>query len=86
MKRINFSQSSVTEFFGWIGIGFVLLGYALLVFHIFDSTDWRYHALNVLGSIGIVIDAFAQRNWQPAVLNTIWFFLAFFALFSSFLF
>ncbi len=73
-----------TEGFGWIGVVLILTAYALLTFEALDAGDWAFHALNAVGSLGIIADALAQRNWQPAVLNVVWFGLATFGILSSF--
>lgn len=72
-----------TEGYGWVGVVFILAAYALLTFGVLDSDNWIYHALNAVGSVGIVIDALAQKNWQPAVLNVVWLGLATFGILSS---
>ena len=69
-----------TEFAGWVGVVLILLAYALLSFGVFDSTDARYHGLNLLGGVGIIVDAFADKNYQPVVLNLIWVAIAVYAI------
>jgi len=75
--------SAVTETFGWIGVAAILIAYALLTFGAFDGWDWRFHALNAVGGIGIIVDAVAQKNWQPAVLNVVWLVIAAIGLLQS---
>jgi hypothetical protein len=73
---MGLKRGKLTEAAGWIGVVLILAAYALLATHVFSGTDWQYHVLNGLGAIGVVVDAAAQKNWQPAVLNAIWFGLA----------
>lgn len=72
-----------TEGYGWVGVLFILAAYALLTFGVLGADDWAYHALNAFGSVGIIVDALAQKNWQPAVLNVVWLGLAAFGILSS---
>jgi len=64
--------SVVTETFGWIGVAAILGAYALLTMQVLVGTDWQFHALNAVGGVGIIVDAAAQKNWQPVVLNVVW--------------
>ncbi|MEK7620240.1 MAG: hypothetical protein AAB413_03310 [Patescibacteria group bacterium] len=73
-------QESLTEFAGWVGVLSILLAYALLSFDILESTSVGYHVLNLVGGAGIVIDALADKNYQPAVLNLIWCAIAVYAI------
>jgi len=73
-------QEQLTEFAGWIGVLSILLAYALLSIGALESTDVRYHGLNLLGGIGIIVDALADKNYQPAVLNLIWATIAVYAI------
>ncbi len=78
-------KESLTEFAGWVGVLSILLGYGLLSFEILDAGQVWFHALNLLGGAGIVIDALADKNYQPAVLNLIWCAIAVFAIFRIFI-
>ena len=73
MDSKQLKPTKFTETFGWIGVVAILGAYALLTFNVLPGSDWRFHALNAVGAVGIVVDATAQRNWQPAVLNIVWF-------------
>ena len=70
----------LTEFAGWVGVVLILLAYALLSFGFLESTDARYHVLNLLGGVGIIIDALADKNYQPVVLNLMWAAIAVYAI------
>ena len=73
-------QEKVTEFAGWVGVLAILLAYALLSLHVLSSDEAAYHILNLIGGAGIVIDALADKNYQPAVLNLIWVAIAMYAI------
>lgn len=71
---------TLTEFAGWVGVLSILLAYALLSFEVLASDQATYHILNLVGGTGIVIDAVADKNYQPAVLNLIWAAIAVYAI------
>lgn len=71
---------TLTEFAGWVGVLSILLAYALLSFEVLAADQAAYHILNLVGGIGIVVDALADKNYQPAVLNLIWAAIAVYAI------
>lgn len=73
-----------TEGYGWVGVVAILAAYALLTLGVWEANDWPYHALNAFGAGGIIVDAAAQRNWQPVALNAAWLALAAFGIVSAY--
>lgn len=74
------------EVVGWIGVASILLAYILNTFGILEPEDRAYLFLNLVGAIGIIIDAYKDKNYQPVVLNTIWAVVALIGLVQSVLF
>lgn len=74
-------MKKIIEAFSWYGVVAILAAYALVSFDIIRSDSIPYQLLNLTGAVGIVIDALYARNYQPAVLNTIWFVVAAMAIF-----
>jgi hypothetical protein len=68
--------SLLTESLGWYGVAAILVAYAGASFGWMSVHDPLYLVLNLTGSLGIAIDAYAQKNWQPVVLNAVWFLIA----------
>ena len=66
-----------TEILGWYGVTAILLAYLLNSLNIINSSNLWYSILNLTGAIGIVIDAWRQKNYQPVVLNLVWGLVAF---------
>ena len=66
----------IIEGLGWFGVIAIVGAYALLSFGLISSDQFIYQILNLTGAVGIVVDALQAKNYQPAVLNTIWFFVA----------
>jgi hypothetical protein len=69
-----------TECVGWVGVLCILVAYGLLTFGVLDAGHMGYHTLNLVGGMGIIIDAIADKNYQPAVLNVVWIAIAVFAI------
>ena len=74
-----------SEIVGWYGVGAILLAYLLNSLGIINSSNYWYVILNLTGALGIVIDAWRQKNYQPVILNLVWAFIALFALLRMFL-
>ena len=62
----------VIETVGWIGAALVLLAYWLLSAHKLNSRSVAYQALNIGGSIGLVINTFGNGAIPSAAVNLIW--------------
>jgi len=58
--------------YGWIGIAAVFGAYLLVSFGAIGPKDLAYQLLNLFGSLGILIEAFSKKDYQPAVLNVVW--------------
>lgn len=61
-----------SEWFGWYGVAAILSAYAGASFGVLGVSDRTYLWLNATGAIGVAVDAYRQKNWQPAVLNVVW--------------
>ncbi|MEK9167497.1 MAG: hypothetical protein AAB613_02035 [Patescibacteria group bacterium] len=67
----------IKQIIGWYGVIVILAAYALNSFGIISAEGGvLYQFLNLTGSLGIVISSFAQRDYQPVVLNAIWLIIA----------
>ncbi len=64
------------EFLGWYGALAIVLAYGLLSFSFLTSTNIWYQILNGTGALGIFIESYHKKDYQPAVLNTIWIIIA----------
>ena len=65
---------------GWCGMVIILLAYFLLSFDFLSADSVWYQGLNVLGSLGIVLETWMRRDYQPMVLNIIWILIAIVAI------
>ena len=73
-------KNKITETIGWYGVMAILAAYILINFSILKPTSIWYLMLNATGAIGIMIDAFQDKNYQPVVLNIIWLAIALIAI------
>ncbi len=83
LRRITKVDPSVSprwnrlvEQMGWTGVALVVAAYALNVLGILEVTSTGYLLANIVGSLGIMIDAKKDGNTQAVVLNLIWLLIA----------
>lgn len=65
---------------GWIGSVMVVLAYALNMYKKMASDAVAYYALNIAGSVCLVINTIYHHAIPSAVVNVIWVFIALLAL------
>lgn len=73
------------ELIGWYGVIAILIAYVGNMLGWMDVHNTHYLILNITGSLGILIDAAQQKNWQPVVLNVIWMVIAIVGLIKAFI-
>jgi hypothetical protein len=64
------------EAVGWYGVVAIVSAYLLISIDLVIADSWLYQMLNLTGAIGILIDSWHAKNYQPAVLNLIWLVIA----------
>jgi len=69
-------KKMITEDIGWYGTIAILTAYALLNFSIISANSLSYQILNGTGALAIVYHSFKKKDYQPGVLNVMWFILA----------
>lgn len=78
-------RNKAIELIGWLGVLLILTAYILNSLQIISSSDYLYSLLNLLGAIGIIIDALKDKNYQPVFLNIVWGIIAIVALIKAFI-
>ncbi len=68
---------------GWYGVSAILFAFAGSTLGWVDIQGGFYLILNATGAFAIAIDAYAQKNWQPVVLNVVWFGIAVFGFLNT---
>lgn len=72
------------EIVGWIGAGLIVIDYFLLATKKLSSTSRIYHLMNLLGAIGIGINAYVKGATPSIASNTIWSLIAIYGLYKAF--
>ena len=57
---------------GWLGTGFYLAAYFLLMQEKLKSTDYSYSIMNLMGSLFLIISLLPSGLYGPLFLNTCW--------------
>lgn len=71
---------SIMEILGWLGAFFYILAYLLLTVGILKSEGFIYHLLNVLGAVGLIINAIHFNDKPNVVVNLVWLIIGVLAL------
>ena len=72
--------SILVEIVGWAGAGLILLAYLLLSAGKLQPRSNAYQGMNLIGSIGFVINSGWNHAVPSAALNVVWAAIALFAL------
>ena len=64
--------SNYTEVCGWYGMIALIVAYALVSFAIIHAEGIVFQALNITGSIGLMIVAASKNVFQSVILNIFW--------------
>lgn len=70
------TKQMLLQISGWIGIILIIGAYFMLSFSFFSPESLLYQGMNILGSIGIAIEAFSKKDYQPFVLQIVWILIA----------
>jgi hypothetical protein len=73
-------KNKATNLIGWLGVLLVVSAYILISFEILTPKDIWYQLLNALGALGIVIETFSKKDYQPFWLNIVWLGIAILAI------
>ncbi len=69
---------------GWIGAAMVVLAYFLITYKKVDGRSVVYQVLNLLGCVGVGINAFHQAAWPSFGIQIVWGIVATLGLMSIF--
>ena len=75
MYNLNMIKK-ILSLFAWYGVFAILTAYFLSVFEYIEVSSPIYLLLNLTGSLGIFLDSLMDKDYQPAVLNIVWFLIA----------
>lgn len=77
-------NKKLASFLGWYGLVAVVGAYILVSFSVVNGTNLVYQLLNLTGSIGITIETYYKKDYQPFWLNLIWAIIALIAMAAVF--
>lgn len=63
----------VIEVTGWLAVLLYVLAYFLLSTNKLSAHSYTFHLLNILGAIGLIINALYYSDRANLVVNVIWF-------------
>jgi hypothetical protein len=70
------------EALGWYGVMATIVAYLLVSFSILSPINIWYQLLNLTGALGVTIETYYKKDYQPFWLNLIWMLIALSALIS----
>jgi hypothetical protein len=73
------------QLIGWLGAILILGAYFLVSFNFIYTNSLLFQGMNILGSLGIVIETFSKKDYQPMALNVAWILIAAVALVKLFI-
>lgn len=68
------------DIIGWIGAGALLIAYGLISAGKLESDNTNYQGLNVVGSLGLIVNSTWYGAYPSTALNVVWIAIGFFAL------
>ena len=66
------NKKIIIQFLGWYGLVAILAAYFLISFSIISVHSLIYQLLNLTGSVGIAVETYSKKDYQPFWLNLIW--------------
>lgn len=57
---------------GWYGVIATIAAYFLVSFSLLQATSIWYQVLNLTGALGVTIETWYQKDYQPFWLNLVW--------------
>jgi hypothetical protein len=74
------TSNVVLDEVGWLGAALVVAAYALVSFNRLSASSPRYQALNIVGSLCLIINTAWHAAWPSTAVNIIWAAIALMAL------
>ena len=70
----------ISEVIGWIGALFIISAYFGVSYKKISPVSKTYQIMNLVGAIGVGINAFQQAAWPSFGIQMVWFAVAFIAM------
>jgi len=75
-KVVDGKRSLLIESISWTGVVAVLAAYGLSGFGVLGHGSLWYLLLNLYGGVVLMVGSYLKRDWEPAVINAVWFAVA----------
>jgi hypothetical protein len=69
----NTTIANVSDLIGWLGTLAYIVAYLLLSLGKLKAEQKAYHLLNILGALGLIVNAIHLKDYPNIVVNTVWF-------------
>lgn len=63
---------NIEQAIGWLGAGSYILAYFLLSIRGIKADTLFYHALNIIGAIGLIVNAYILDDLPNIIVNIVW--------------
>ena len=73
-------KDKLISLFSWYGVVATVGAYILISFSLLSPTGLTYQLLNFTGALGITIETYVKKDYQPFWLNFIWMIIALVAI------
>jgi hypothetical protein len=80
METILFIGKGISISLGWIGSFSYLFAYLLLSLNKLKSDQKVYHVLNIVGAIGLTVNAIFFQDYPNVIVNVFWGMIALMAI------
>jgi len=71
-----YKKKSLIGVLGWYGVAATVGAYILVSFSLIAPTSLVYQFLNFTGALGITVETYYKKDYQPFWLNLIWMLIA----------
>lgn len=73
---VEIRKNIFVETLGWYGVVATIVAYLLVSFLLLPPTSLIFQGLNLTGALGITVETYYKRDYQPFWLNLIWMLIA----------
>lgn len=78
----NTTITNLSDVLGWLGTLSYIIAYLLLSLGKLKAEQKTYHLLNILGAIGLIVNAIHLDDYPNIIVNIVWFAIGCMALIS----
>jgi hypothetical protein len=69
----NTTIAHFSDLIGWLGTLAYIVAYLLLSVGKLKAEQKTYHLLNILGALGLIVNAIHLKDYPNIIVNTVWF-------------